>query len=269
MTATTPSCLPAGAYVSDGGLETDLIFNRGLDLPGFASFPLVEQDHGREVLRAYYDGYAAIARSAGAGLTLESPTWRANARLGVADRLRRRATRRRQPPRDRAPPGAPRVPTVTSTTYGSSAPSARAATGTSRARSPTPTRPPSTTARRWRRSPTRVPTSSRRTPSPARRRASASRAARAAGVPVLVGFTVETDGRLPDGTALREAVAVSMPRRRPTGSSSTAPTPPTSPPPWTAAGGSAASSRSTRTPPPRATPSSTRPRISTPVTSGC
>ena len=34
-----------------------------------------------------------------------------------------------------------------------------------------------------------------------------ARAAAATGVPVFVGFTVETDGRLPDGTALREAVA--------------------------------------------------------------
>ena len=38
------SWLSAGGYVSDGGLETDLIFNRGVDLPEFASFPLVEDD---------------------------------------------------------------------------------------------------------------------------------------------------------------------------------------------------------------------------------
>ena len=68
----------AGGYVSDGGLETDLIFNRGVDLPEFASFPLVEDERGRRLLRDYYDGYAAVARKAGAGLTLESPTWRAN-----------------------------------------------------------------------------------------------------------------------------------------------------------------------------------------------
>ena len=65
-------------YVTDGGLETDLIFHHGLDLPEFAAFPLVEDEHGREVLTGYYDGYAQIAAKAGAGLTLDAPTWRAN-----------------------------------------------------------------------------------------------------------------------------------------------------------------------------------------------
>lgn len=60
--------------MSDGGLETDLIFNHGVDLPEFASFPLVEDETGRSLLRKYYDGYADIARKARAGLTLESPT---------------------------------------------------------------------------------------------------------------------------------------------------------------------------------------------------
>ena len=52
---TTPnaSWLSTGRYVSDGGLETDLIFNRGVDLPEFASFPLVESDRGRSLLRDY------------------------------------------------------------------------------------------------------------------------------------------------------------------------------------------------------------------------
>src|SRR4051794_27395764 len=74
----------SGHYVSDGGLETDLIFNRGVELPAFASFPLVVDEEGQSVLRAYYDGYAAVARRVGAGLTLESPTWRANPDWGSA-----------------------------------------------------------------------------------------------------------------------------------------------------------------------------------------
>ena len=83
MNTTIDTFLPAGGYVSDGGLETDLIFNHGVELPEFASFPLVEHDTGRDLLRAYYDGYAEVARRAGAGLTLESPTWRANADWGA------------------------------------------------------------------------------------------------------------------------------------------------------------------------------------------
>jgi homocysteine S-methyltransferase len=73
-------------WVTDGGLETDLIFHHGVDLPEFAAFPLVEQAQGRELLGHYYDEYADVARRAGAGLMLEAPTWRANpdwgARLG-------------------------------------------------------------------------------------------------------------------------------------------------------------------------------------------
>src|SRR4051812_25517809 len=65
-------------YVTDGGLETDLIFHHGTDLPEFAAFPLVEDERGRELLTSYYDGYAAVAARAGAGLLLEAPTWRAN-----------------------------------------------------------------------------------------------------------------------------------------------------------------------------------------------
>jgi homocysteine S-methyltransferase len=84
----------ARGWVTDGGLETDLIFHRGLDLPDFASFPLLDDPHGRAALEDYYRGYAAVAALAGAGLLLETPTWRANAdwgaRLGYdADALRR------------------------------------------------------------------------------------------------------------------------------------------------------------------------------------
>ncbi len=64
--------------VTDGGMETDLIFHHGVDLPHFAAFPLLDSAQGRELLADYYDGYAEIARRAGAGLMLESPTWRAS-----------------------------------------------------------------------------------------------------------------------------------------------------------------------------------------------
>ena len=51
--------------VTDGGMETDLIFHHGVDLPLFAAFPLVDSPTGRSLLTAYYDEYAAIARRAG------------------------------------------------------------------------------------------------------------------------------------------------------------------------------------------------------------
>jgi len=65
-------------WVTDGGLETDLIFHRGLDLPEFAAFPLVEQESTALLLLDYYARYAAIAGRAGADLVLETPTWRAS-----------------------------------------------------------------------------------------------------------------------------------------------------------------------------------------------
>ena len=65
-------------WVTDEGLETDLLFHRGVDLPLFAAFPLVEQESGRRHLVDYYDAYADVARRSGAGLVLETPTWRAN-----------------------------------------------------------------------------------------------------------------------------------------------------------------------------------------------
>ncbi len=77
-------------FVTDGGMETDLIFHHGVDLPHFAAFPLVERAEGRALLEGYYVDYARIARGAGAGLMLESPTWRANPdwgeRLGYSSR---------------------------------------------------------------------------------------------------------------------------------------------------------------------------------------
>ncbi|WP_194764543.1 homocysteine S-methyltransferase family protein [Microbacterium sp. UFMG61] len=80
--------------VTDGGLETDLIFHHGVKLPDFAAFVLLDDDDGRRTLREYYLGYVEIARAHHAALRLETPTWRASAdwgtRLGYdADALRR------------------------------------------------------------------------------------------------------------------------------------------------------------------------------------
>jgi homocysteine S-methyltransferase len=76
-------------FITDGGLETTLIFHEGLDLPYFAAFDLLKSDKGRRVLQAYYERYAAMARSQAVGLILEAPTWRANPdwahKLGYSD----------------------------------------------------------------------------------------------------------------------------------------------------------------------------------------
>jgi homocysteine S-methyltransferase len=70
--------LDGGLFLSDGGLETTLIFHNGFELPMFASFVLVDTERGRAALRAYFDRYADMAVKHGTGFILESPTWRAN-----------------------------------------------------------------------------------------------------------------------------------------------------------------------------------------------
>ena len=70
--------LKTSIFLTDGGLETDLIFNKGIDLPHFAAFPLLECPEHRNTLRAYYHEYMDIAKKHKTGYILESPTWRAN-----------------------------------------------------------------------------------------------------------------------------------------------------------------------------------------------
>ena len=74
---------PAEFYLSDGGLETTLIFHDGFELPMFAAFTLIESERGRAALRAYYDRYVSMAVRHGTGFILESPTWRANPDWGA------------------------------------------------------------------------------------------------------------------------------------------------------------------------------------------
>jgi S-methylmethionine-dependent homocysteine/selenocysteine methylase len=198
--------LPAAGYVSDGGLETDLIFNHGVDLPEFASFPLVEDDAGRGLLRRYYDGYADVARRAGVGLTLESPTWRANpdwgAKVGYDAAALARVNRAAIEfldelrssygdladvrllgaigPRGDGYVAGERADPDEAADYHRAQVEAFAAAGADAVAAYTMTG--------------------------AEEGIGIVRAARGAGIPVLVGYTVETDGRLPDGTSLRDAV---------------------------------------------------------------
>jgi homocysteine S-methyltransferase len=66
------------ARLTDGGLETSLIFRQGIDLPFFAAFPLVQQEDGRAALRAYWEPYLALVREAGVPFMVDTVTWRAN-----------------------------------------------------------------------------------------------------------------------------------------------------------------------------------------------
>ena len=67
-----------GLVLTDGGMETTLIFHEGFDLPYFAAFPLIDSDEGRAALRRYYERYLALARDSRLGFILDTPTWRAS-----------------------------------------------------------------------------------------------------------------------------------------------------------------------------------------------
>jgi hypothetical protein len=94
--------LDGGPFLTDGGIETVLIFHQGVELPEFAAFDLLKDADGTERLRAYYGPYLALARERDLGFVLESPTW-----LGQRHRLRRGPARRVQSKGHSAPAGDP------------------------------------------------------------------------------------------------------------------------------------------------------------------
>jgi homocysteine S-methyltransferase len=80
MTITTSSIWPDldTPVVTDGGLETWLLFHHDVELPAFAAYPLVDDERGRALLTDYYERYLDIAAAHDAAALLEAPTWRAN-----------------------------------------------------------------------------------------------------------------------------------------------------------------------------------------------
>jgi S-methylmethionine-dependent homocysteine/selenocysteine methylase len=78
--------LAGPVFLTDGGIETTLLFDDGLDLPDFAAFHLLADPDGTAALVRYFDRYADVARRDRVGIVLETPTWRASpdwgARLG-------------------------------------------------------------------------------------------------------------------------------------------------------------------------------------------
>ena len=204
----TPGLRPATSpTVTDGGLETELIFHAGVELAHFAAFPLLDHEDGRQLLRDYYRRYAEVAVRAGAGLLLETPTWRANpdwgARLGrdAADlaRANRAAVAFLS---DLGGTWADQVPAVTVSgmvgprgdgyrSGGDVDPDEAAAYHAPQLEAFAEAGADLTTALTL------------TTPGEA---VGVVRAARSVGLPVAVSFTVETDGRLPDGSLLADAV---------------------------------------------------------------
>lgn len=194
-------------WVTDGGLETDLIFHQGADLPEFAAYPLLRTDDGRGLLRSYYEGYARIAEQAGRGLRLESPTWRANPDWGAAlgddaaalDDVNRSAVGLM---RDLADAWSGRVDGTTVVgMVGPRGDGYAAGSGASAEEAAD-----YHTAQIGVFAQAGADEVAALTLTDTREALGVVRAAEAAGIPAVVSFTVETDGRLPDGTPLGEAI---------------------------------------------------------------
>lgn len=85
-------------FLTDGGIETSLIFHQGFELPHFAAFDLLKNGQGRDGLRKYLQPYVQIAKDHGVGFVLESATWRASTdwaeRLGYTPEALRDANRK-------------------------------------------------------------------------------------------------------------------------------------------------------------------------------
>jgi len=70
-------------FLTDGGLETTLVFLDGVDLPCFAAFPLLRSAEGRARLERYFEPYIRTAVERDVGFILDTPTWRANTDWGA------------------------------------------------------------------------------------------------------------------------------------------------------------------------------------------
>jgi homocysteine S-methyltransferase len=194
-------------FLTDSGLETTLIYRHHLDLPDFASFVLLETDAGRQRLRAYFERHATIARAHGAGFIAESATWRANPDWGDllgydAERLaaiNRTAILELAGLRTRLG-----QTTETFVISGCIGPRHDGYDGGVRMGAPEAERYHDAQIQTFADTP--VDLVSALTIAYVDEAVGITRAAARVGLPVVISFTVETDGRLPSGTTLRDAI---------------------------------------------------------------
>jgi S-methylmethionine-dependent homocysteine/selenocysteine methylase len=199
--------LDGGVFLTDGGIETTLIFHHGLELPLFAAFDLLKDEAGTEQLRRYYAPYATLARERGVGLVLESPTWRANPdwarRLGYSleelDALNRKAIALMEEVRSEHQGDHPVVISGCIGPQGDGyAPETTLSADEAEAYHAVQIRTFAGTA---------ADLVTAITMTYADEATGVARAARAAGLPSVISFTLETDGRLPSGQSLGDAIA--------------------------------------------------------------
>jgi homocysteine S-methyltransferase len=195
-----------GTFLTDGGMETTLIFHDGVDLPHFASFVLMETARGRALLAKYYESYLAIARRQGVGFVLDSPTWRANPDWGLKLGYGAAALKAVNASSVaflkglRAKWESPQTPCVISGAIGPRGDGYRA--GNMDADEAETYHAPQIEAF----AEAGADMTTAFTLNTANEAVGIARAARAIGLPCAISFTVETDGKLANGQTLREAI---------------------------------------------------------------
>jgi S-methylmethionine-dependent homocysteine/selenocysteine methylase len=199
------SRLEAGdLFLTDGGLETSLIFHQGFDLPAFASFDVLKDEAGVEALRTYFAPFLAIARESEAGFILDTATWRASrdwgAEIGYSAEEVRRANRHAVELAEELRAG-DEIPIVINGAIG---PRADAYYPDSFMSAEEAERYHAEQIETLREA--GVDMVSAITLTYPEEATGIVRAAAKAGLPVVVSFTVETDGRLPNGQPLRAAI---------------------------------------------------------------
>lgn len=192
-------------FLAYTGMETDLLFLKGIDLPGFASYPLLETDDGCRILESYYRELIELGRKSNVGVILESPTWVANrdrgAKIGYSPErlaeLNKKAIKLISKVRSKSGD----LPTVLSANIGprndAYAPGEQM---TAKEAESYHCEQIATLAE------TDVDLVSGYTLAYAAEAAGIVLAARRYGLPVTISFTLETDGRLPTGEALGDAI---------------------------------------------------------------
>jgi len=195
--------------LTDAGLETVLVFDEGIDLSHFAAFPLVDSEDGRAALRRYYGPFFELARDRNVPLVLSAPTWRANTDWGCLlgydgedlAGVNARAVEFVESVRDEVLAPAERGNVVVEGSVGPRSDAYNptllmdageaeryhavqlqtfADAGCAQATALTLTYPEEGIG--------------------------IARAAKSVGIPIVVGFTVETDGRLPSGDSIEDAI---------------------------------------------------------------
>jgi S-methylmethionine-dependent homocysteine/selenocysteine methylase len=203
--ATLPQLTTDDIYLTDGGLETTLVFLEGLDLPDFAAFPLLASGEGKTAIDRYFAAFLDLAERTGAGFVLDTPTWRANRdwgmRLGYDDEALAEVNRRAV---DYIQGLADARPTLTTVLNGVVGPRGDGYVVGDRMTAQEAADYHSLQARAFASAGAQMMTAV--TMTYAGEAIGITDAASAAGLPVAISFTVETDGRLPSGQELGEAV---------------------------------------------------------------